>query len=274
MSCREVHSDLALLVGQDLNDPQRERAVRRHLLECPRCRLYEAQLALSREALLQSASDAVKSTDHRSVWPRVAAQLEAMNRPGEVRWAGEPSRRGLARQVIEHPAWVQGFGVLAAAAILLAVALPQGPGAVQSAGVTGSPAFPGANRSVALGGDASRDGSRVLGRGDANFLTINHGARPGLPAPRRDGELVAPRPLTPDEWMSLGVRAPSDAGAAAEMLDPLELLQAELLDDPSEQAPAWTGVISRQPSARGEVHQLVPLEDHLGLGPGDRGARR
>jgi hypothetical protein len=76
MNCREAQNEIALLVGQDLEDRQRVRQVNLHLHDCPQCRAHQRQLKQALSAI--ERSEVAETYEVRnSLWPKVAARLDA-----------------------------------------------------------------------------------------------------------------------------------------------------------------------------------------------------
>jgi len=73
MNCNEIRQNLALLVGDDLEDEQTLDA-RRHLAECPGCRQTLQSLEDSQTAM-RVVSETPEDFHHESLWPSVRAQL-------------------------------------------------------------------------------------------------------------------------------------------------------------------------------------------------------
>jgi hypothetical protein len=86
MNCHEAQSELALLAGGDLGDPQREAAIRQHLAECSGCRRKQARMktALAALAVPPAATyDAV-----HSLWPSLRGRIAAGDY-GSTGWTWE-----------------------------------------------------------------------------------------------------------------------------------------------------------------------------------------
>ncbi len=72
MDCRQSQSFLALMVGQDHADSAAECLVRQHVVGCPSCRKFHAELLASQAALADSR---IQVGARRQLWPRVAERL-------------------------------------------------------------------------------------------------------------------------------------------------------------------------------------------------------
>ncbi len=84
MSCSQVKRDIALWVGQDLDDAERRVEIRRHVSDCPGCRAHFQQMKRTLHVLERAdRAPTFRSTD--SLWPAVAnriAQPHPVVRPG------------------------------------------------------------------------------------------------------------------------------------------------------------------------------------------------
>ena len=79
MNCDEVRLELALWVGNDLDDPARIEELRRHVATCPDCRLKSKSLQSS--MVLLGATDPNPTFDiPDSLWPELNARIEYLER--------------------------------------------------------------------------------------------------------------------------------------------------------------------------------------------------
>ncbi len=79
MYCDEVRLELALWVGNDLDDRARIEELRRHIATCPDCRLKAKSLQSS--MVLLGASDPDPTFDlPESLWPELNARIEYLER--------------------------------------------------------------------------------------------------------------------------------------------------------------------------------------------------
>ena len=91
MNCDEVKLELALWVGNDLDNPTRIEELRRHVATCPQCR--------SQAKLLQASMGVLGSIDSNptfdlqdSLWPELNARIDYLekaprNPPAYGKWA-------------------------------------------------------------------------------------------------------------------------------------------------------------------------------------------
>ncbi len=91
MNCDEVRLELALWVGNDLDDPARIEELRRHTSTCPECRLRAKSLQSS--MVLLGATDPNLTYDRpESLWPELNARIDYLERhpkspPPYGKWA-------------------------------------------------------------------------------------------------------------------------------------------------------------------------------------------
>ena len=79
MTCDEVRLELALWIGNDLDDPARIEELRRHIATCPDCRLKSKSLQSS--MVLLGASDPDPTFDRpESLWPELKARIEYLEK--------------------------------------------------------------------------------------------------------------------------------------------------------------------------------------------------
>lgn len=91
MNCDEVRLELALWVGNDLDDPARIEELRRHTSTCPGCRLRAKSLQSS--MVLLGATDPNPTYDRpESLWPELNARIDSLEKhpkspPPYGKWA-------------------------------------------------------------------------------------------------------------------------------------------------------------------------------------------
>jgi len=91
MNCDEVRLELALWVGNDLDDPTRIEELRRHVAICPNCRIRAKSLQSS--MVLLGATDPDPTFDRpESLWPELNARIDYLektpkNPPPYGKWA-------------------------------------------------------------------------------------------------------------------------------------------------------------------------------------------
>ncbi len=79
MNCDDVRLELALWVGNDLDDPARIEELRRHIATCPDCRLRSKSLQSS--MVLLGATDPDPTYDNpESLWPELNARIEYLEK--------------------------------------------------------------------------------------------------------------------------------------------------------------------------------------------------
>ena len=79
MTCDEVRLELALWVGNDLDDPARIEELRRHVATCPDCRLRSKSLQSS--MVLLGATNPDPTYDNpESLWPELNARIEYLEK--------------------------------------------------------------------------------------------------------------------------------------------------------------------------------------------------
>ena len=74
MTCKQFRTDIALWVGNDLEDGQ-ELRVERHVASCPQCREYAHEIKSSLHALQKPAVPDVGG----SLWPRLSARIASLD---------------------------------------------------------------------------------------------------------------------------------------------------------------------------------------------------
>ncbi len=79
MYCDEVRLELALWVGNDLDDRARIEELRRHIATCPDCRLKAKSLQSSMVLLGASDPDTTFDTPE-SLWPELNARIEYLEK--------------------------------------------------------------------------------------------------------------------------------------------------------------------------------------------------
>lgn len=91
MNCDDVKLELALWVGNDLDDPTRIELLRRHMAVCPQCRAQAKSLQSSMGVL--AAVDPNLTFDHTdSLWPELNDRIDYLERtpdnaPAYGKWA-------------------------------------------------------------------------------------------------------------------------------------------------------------------------------------------
>ncbi len=91
MNCDEVKLELALWVGNDLDDRARIEELRRHVATCPECRVRAKSLQSSMVVLGATAPDPTYDRPE-SLWPELQARIEYLektpkNPPPYGKWA-------------------------------------------------------------------------------------------------------------------------------------------------------------------------------------------
>lgn len=87
MNCRTARKQIALLVGDDLSQPEAAELMV-HLRACPECAENRREMGAS-SGVLSACNDEPVRRDHESLWPDVRANLQVME-------AYQPPRRRLA----------------------------------------------------------------------------------------------------------------------------------------------------------------------------------
>lgn len=77
MKCKRAKSEIALWVGNDL-DENDEQQVARHVARCPQCRDHATELKASLQ-FLQRPSDDQAIAPQGSIWPAMTAKLAAVD---------------------------------------------------------------------------------------------------------------------------------------------------------------------------------------------------
>jgi hypothetical protein len=77
MNCRQAQREIALLVGDDINDDDRRRDVERHVASCHACRERQAKIAAALGAMVSTEAPGTFDSVH-SLWPGLRRRL---NRP-------------------------------------------------------------------------------------------------------------------------------------------------------------------------------------------------
>ena len=89
MKCKDAKSFIALWVGQDLDDSELE-SLQPHLAECSSCAAHWDEMKSSMNVLQQVSSAGLVKDDHRSLWPKVAANISSRQhvsqKAGHRRW--------------------------------------------------------------------------------------------------------------------------------------------------------------------------------------------
>ncbi|MCA9080059.1 MAG: hypothetical protein KDA58_05840, partial [Planctomycetaceae bacterium] len=75
MNCREARTEIALLVGNDLEDASARELLRQHVSGCPECRQYYRQMKQSFKVLEQADKSETYET-RESLWPAVSQRLK------------------------------------------------------------------------------------------------------------------------------------------------------------------------------------------------------
>jgi len=91
MNCDDVRLELALWIGNDLDDPARIEELRRHVATCPNCRLRAKSLQASM-VLLGTTTPHVTFDRPESLWPELNARIDYLektprNPPPYGKWA-------------------------------------------------------------------------------------------------------------------------------------------------------------------------------------------
>ncbi len=73
MHCRTARSQIALWIGQDLNDAA-QKQVQQHLADCPNCSDYWLEFKTSNDVLQQIRDDSCRPT-RDSIWPAVKMRI-------------------------------------------------------------------------------------------------------------------------------------------------------------------------------------------------------
>jgi anti-sigma factor RsiW len=109
--CNWVRDRLPLLVGDDLQGPDRRR-VERHLIGCPQCRQHHVTLGQTLGILRTAATIPPVPTDVSSLWPALARQIRESRRPVQITPFALPSPFVLALSWFRiHPWPVLGLGL-------------------------------------------------------------------------------------------------------------------------------------------------------------------
>ena len=101
MSCKHARTMIALAVGQDLDDSA-DRTVQEHVAACAECRRQATRLKKTLR-VLRKAEDAPGFVREASLWPAIAAQVEARRRTA---------------MSDQFNGWVPALAVLAASALI------------------------------------------------------------------------------------------------------------------------------------------------------------
>lgn len=84
MFCRRARRDIALYIGDDLDDASKRR-LKRHLAACPRCRAHYQQVKASLSPLYERDDSAPEpADDHDSIWPGMIIRLPAVEKQREA----------------------------------------------------------------------------------------------------------------------------------------------------------------------------------------------
>lgn len=75
MNCREAQIDIALLVGNDLEDADAREHLRQHMTSCPDCRQHYRNLKSTLPVLGQSEREPTYEV-RESLWPAVSQRLQ------------------------------------------------------------------------------------------------------------------------------------------------------------------------------------------------------
>lgn len=78
MNCKRARTEIALLVGDDLDDASR-RTVERHVSECPDCRDFRREMQTILETLYDLPAAEEERAAHDSVWPSVSSRLNTFD---------------------------------------------------------------------------------------------------------------------------------------------------------------------------------------------------
>lgn len=105
MNCKRARANIALWVGDDLDDSA-ERDLRRHVVDCPACHEYWHDMKTGLQ-ILQDSQGRAKSTG-KSLWPSLATALVP-----EHQYASRPSR---------FNGWVPAVAVAAACLAMISLA--------------------------------------------------------------------------------------------------------------------------------------------------------
>ena len=74
MNCKQAQRDIALWVGQDLDDPRERDDVKRHVASCPDCRTYYRRMKGALKTL--GRADAPETyVSAGSLWPELASRI-------------------------------------------------------------------------------------------------------------------------------------------------------------------------------------------------------
>jgi predicted anti-sigma-YlaC factor YlaD len=74
MNCRQAQQDIALFVGQDLDDPRERDDVKRHVATCPDCRAHYRRLKGTLKVLAHADAPETYTTTG-SLWPELAGRI-------------------------------------------------------------------------------------------------------------------------------------------------------------------------------------------------------
>ncbi|MEZ5942353.1 MAG: hypothetical protein R3C18_13250 [Planctomycetaceae bacterium] len=75
MNCREAHNEIALLVGDDLDDVTTRKTLKKHVAQCPSCHAHYRSVRQAVAVL--SNSDRTETFESRdSLWPNIQKQLK------------------------------------------------------------------------------------------------------------------------------------------------------------------------------------------------------
>lgn len=128
MNCRQAKADIALWVGEDLQDAQQKEELRRHLASCPECRAHYKRMKRTFAVLERADRDATYDSSD-SLWPHLAQRISRHS-------AGSPGR---------FNGWLPFAAMTAACAILVIVMDARPPAQVHRAPMArsiGLPSFP------------------------------------------------------------------------------------------------------------------------------------
>ena len=89
MKCREARQEIALLVGNDLQDAAAREVLKQHVSVCPECRQHYRDLKQSLAALEQADKPSTFEV-RESLWPKVSQRLQVRRQqeaaPRPKRW--------------------------------------------------------------------------------------------------------------------------------------------------------------------------------------------
>lgn len=80
MNCSQVKREIALWVGQDLDDPARRTEVKRHVSSCPECRDHYRHMKQTLQVLERADREPTYQAGD-SLWPAVAEQISHGSEP-------------------------------------------------------------------------------------------------------------------------------------------------------------------------------------------------